>query len=98
MPALALLAPLASGHITSDMSSAAAKAETLKAELPRMLAEHKRIVDALRQLMQAATEEQQPGCARFAQKLIAHAQGEEEILYPAAILVGEYLKARLAKP
>ncbi len=29
---------------------------------------------------------------RLAQKIIAHAQAEEEVMYPAAILVGEYLK------
>jgi hypothetical protein len=28
----------------------------------------------------------------FAEKLKLHAKNEEEVLYPAAILVGEYLK------
>ena len=59
-----------------------------------MLAEHGRIVEALRELVRAATEENQPGFAKLAQVLVAHAQEEEEILYPAAILVAETLKAR----
>jgi hypothetical protein len=29
--------------------------------------------------------------------LIRHAQEEEEVLYPAAILVGEYIKLRLGR-
>jgi len=36
-----------------------------------------------------------PEHARFAEKLMLHAQTEEEVLYPAAILVGEYLKVKL---
>ena len=60
-----------------------------------MLDDHVRIVAALRELLKAATEEQQSGSARFAQRLIVHAQAEEELLYPAAILVGRYLKERL---
>ena len=35
--------------------------------------------------------------ARLAQKLIRHAQTEEEVLYPASILVGEYIKLRLGQ-
>jgi hypothetical protein len=37
------------------------------------------------------------GYAGFARKLILHAQTEEEILYPASILIGEYLKLKLGK-
>ena len=63
-----------------------------------MLAEHGQMVEALRRLMQAAVEEKQPGFARLAQRLISHAQEEEEILYPAAILVGDALMARFQRP
>jgi len=49
-------------------------------------------VAALKKLTSAAAEEKLPEPARFAEKLILHAQTEEEVLYPAAILVGEYLK------
>lgn len=97
MPPLLLLARLARGEFTPDMESILSKTEVLKAELPRMVAEHKVIVTALRKLLQAATGEGHSGFASFAQKLILHAQMEEEILYPAAILVGEYLKLKLEK-
>jgi hypothetical protein len=97
MPPLLLLPRLARGEVTPDMESVLAKTEIMKAELPRMLAEHKAIVTALRKLLQAATAEGHPGFASFAQKLIQHAQMEEEVLYPASILVGEYLKLRLGR-
>ena len=95
-PALALLAPLAAGRIPPDADAHIERGEALRAEMPRMVEEHQMIVEALRELMRSAAEEQQhQGYAHFAQKLIAHAQSEEEVLYPAALLVGEYLKARL---
>jgi hypothetical protein len=69
----------------------------MKSEFPRMLEEHKSIVAALQKLLQAATAEGHVGYARLAQRLILHAQTEEEIFYPASILVGEYLKLKLGK-
>jgi hypothetical protein len=92
MPPLKLLPRIARGEVTPDMARVIPIARTLKAELPRMLEDHKQIVMALRRLMQAAVEEGFEGYTEYASKLIAHAQMEEEIAYPAAILVGEYLK------
>jgi hypothetical protein len=97
-PALALLGPVSAGQFTAEMASLLPRITMLKEELPRMIREHGEMVDALRRLMQAAIEEKQPSFARLAQGLITHAQQEEEILYPAAILVGESLKARFQKP
>ncbi len=96
-PQLRLLGPLARGEFTPEMARVIPRSETLKAELPRMLDDHGMIVDALRKLLQAALKERHEGYASFAQKLILHAQEEEEIFYPAAILVGEYLKLKLGR-
>jgi hypothetical protein len=96
MPPLSEIARIARGEIRPDMERYIQKTEAFKAELPHMLEEHKLIVTALRRLMQAAAEEKQQGAAQFAQKLIHHAQLEEEVLYPAAILVGEYLRLKMA--
>ena len=60
-----------------------------------MLREHAEIIDALRILARAARQEKKPEAAVVAEKLEIHAQMEEEILYPAAILAGEYIKANL---
>jgi hemerythrin superfamily protein len=93
-PCLALLRPAVDGTLTREMAELLSRVAPLREELPRMLDEHARIIEALRNLIQAAAEENQPGFAKLAQMLVAHAQEEEEILYPAAILVAETLKAR----
>jgi hypothetical protein len=41
--------------------------------------------------------ENKPRVQHFAERLKQHAKTEEEVLYPAAILVGEYLKLRLLR-
>jgi hypothetical protein len=94
IPPLKLLPQLARGEFSPEMESILAKTDTLKAELPRMLEEHALLVGALRRLLQAAVKEKHDGYASFAQKLILHAQQEEEIYYPASILVGEFIKLR----
>lgn len=68
--------------------------DKLKEDLPSMLDEHKEIVDALEKLIDAANQENKLEYSHFAEKLKLHAQTEEEVLYPAAILVGEYLKLK----
>jgi len=97
LPPLAVLPRLARGEVTPDMARVIPLSELLKAELPRMLHEHKLIVEALQKFLRAAANEQHAGYARLAQKLIALAQLEEEVLYPASIVVGDYLKWKLGK-
>lgn len=97
IPPVQLLPRLARGEFTPEMEKILPKTEMMKAELPRMLNEHELIVAALRKLLQAAVKERHDGYAAFAQKLILHAQQEEEVFYPASILVGEYIKLRLGR-
>ncbi len=66
----------------------------LEADLPQMLAEHKAIVAALDVLKNAAQNEGQSQYVRFAEKLVLHARTEEEVLYPAAILIGKFLERK----
>ena len=89
LPPLGLLARVARGE---DVSGAAEAAIAMAAELPDMLGEHGRIVATLGALVEAARAEGHPEHVRFAEELILHARTEEEVLYPATILLGEYLK------
>jgi hypothetical protein len=95
LPPLGLLSVLAQGQIIPEMREALTMTDRLKAELTQMLEEHKAIVVALAILTDAAKKEKKMEYARFAEKLILHAKTEEEVLYPAALLVGEYLRIRL---
>ena len=94
-PPLGLLQRLAEGRVTAAMGEVLPLIDRLKQELPLMLEEHRALEGALQELSQVAQDEGRLDLARFAERLLAHARLEEEVLYPAAILVGEYLKLRL---
>lgn len=91
LPPLALLGPLSRKESIAEASSVLRLTARLKAELPKMLAEHRAIVVALEALAKAAHTQGRPEYAEFAEKLKLHAQMEEEVSYPAAILIGEHL-------
>lgn|SRR5262245_19734979 len=95
LPPLGLLDHLARGKINQQMRGVVFMTERLKAELVTMLREHKTVVAALKKLIAAAKKEKLPEYERFGEKLMLHAKTEEEVLYPAALLVGEYLKLKL---
>jgi hypothetical protein len=59
-----------------------------------MLAEHKQLTEALHKLAAAAREENKPDHVAFAEELIRHAQNEEQVLYPATLVIGDYLNLR----
>lgn len=92
LPPLGLLGPLARGELTKAMREVLPLTDRLKAELPEMLAEHRAIVAALDRLAEAARAAQDDGVVEFVEELKLHAQTEEDVAYPAAILVGEYVK------
>ena len=97
LPPLGLLAPLAAGETPAGLEAALAMTDALRKELPRMLEEHKRIRGATEKLRAAAREAKASVHEQFAEDLALHARTEEEVLYPAAILVGDVIRARMAK-
>jgi len=92
LPPLGLLPILAEGKSLPEIDVAVEMTDRLKADLNHMLLEHKEIVAALKALTEAAKLEGKDEFVHFAEKLTLHAQTEEEVLYPASILVGQYLK------
>jgi hypothetical protein len=94
LPPLGLIAELANGRLPAHATAVLPLTDRLEAELPTMLAEHKQIVGALNELITAATAEKRPEHVRFAEKLLVHARTEEEVMYPAAILVGKWVRER----
>lgn len=97
LPPLGLLPILAEGKTPPEMEVAVEMTDRLKADKSHMIQEHKQIVTALKALTEAANLEGKEQGAHFAEKLILHAQTEEEVLYPASILIGEYLKLKLSQ-
>ena len=93
-PPLSLLEPLAHGPVTANMRQVLPMTQALERELPRMLEEHKAVAAARERFEAAARAANRPDYVAFAHGLAAHAKMEEEILYPAAILVGRYVSGR----
>ncbi|HEX5492119.1 MAG TPA: hemerythrin domain-containing protein [Candidatus Udaeobacter sp.] len=96
LPPLGLLAPLSRGEFTPEMREVLPMTDALHAELPRMLAEHKAIHTATVRLGEAAKAAGDATVERLAEMLKVHAQTEEEVFYPAALLVGDVVRARSA--
>ena len=92
LPPIALLADVALRGVTPQMAEVLPLTRRLKAELPAMLAEHEHIVAELAKLRAAARGSELAEYERFADALVLHAQTEEQVLYQAAILVGEYVE------
>jgi hypothetical protein len=91
-PPLGLLPQLARGDATVEMRAVLPMTDALERELPQMLREHDAIRAATGKFRAVAEKAGQADYVRFADALAAHARQEEEILYPAAILVGRYVK------
>ena len=68
--------------------------DSLRAELPHMLEEHRGVSAAVHELEAAATAAQDTQAVHLAHTLARHAQAEEEMYYPMAVLVGEIVRSR----
>jgi hypothetical protein len=92
LPPLSLLEPLSQGLLSPEMQQFLPLTDALKRELPEMLKEHQTIGLALDKLARVAREEGAPAYAELSDRIRAHALNEEQILYPAAVLAGEFLR------
>lgn len=85
------------GELPQDRETILAMIDRLKKDFSHMLDEHKAIVVQLHKLMKAAEVEKRPEYVHLAERLMLHAHTEEEVLYPAAILIGKYLKLKTGR-
>jgi hemerythrin HHE cation binding domain-containing protein len=97
LPPLGLLEPLSKAPATPAMREVLGMTDALRAELPRMLEEHAAIAAAARRLETVARDERDPAVEELARKLQLHARSEEEIFYPAALLVGDVVRRQLTR-
>ena len=97
LPPLCRLPALARGEPIPDSEEILAMTERLRAEFGTLVCEHDAIVRALQALIVAAKADGRPEVVDFAEKLVLHAEMEEDVLYPAALLVGEILRLRRAR-
>ena len=94
LPPLGLLPMLASGQIPFQSNEVIVLTEELKSQLPHLSAEHQMIKAMLDELLLAAAYNNHPEVPAFAEAVGKHATEEEEVFFPASILVGDYLKLK----
>ena len=97
LPPLALLAPLARGDASPSKRTALPMTDSPRAELPRRLEEHAAIRAATERLLEVAWAAGEARDAGVAEPLVLHARSEEDVLYPAAVLVGDLVRARVPR-
>jgi hypothetical protein len=96
LPPLGLLSLLAGGRIPEQSNEIIVLAERLKSQLTHLSVEHQLINAYMNELRQADSNGSHTEIIEFEKELHKHANIEEEVLFPAAILIGEYLKFKLA--
>ncbi len=94
LPPLGLLPLVANGKLPDQMKEVILLTEKVKSHLIHLDAEHQLIKAFADELMQAAATENHPEIIEFEKELEKHAKTEEEVFFPAAILLGEYLKLK----
>jgi len=94
---LGLLKHIGRGETPRDLADALEMVRGLKREMPQMVDEHRQIAELMRVLASAAAAEGKHEYVALAEEQILHAHLEEDVLYPAAMLVGEYASLVLKK-
>jgi hypothetical protein len=89
---LRFLPRLADGEVTADMTPLIAVTDRLRAEMPALRKEHAALRRALEGLWETAWREGKPEHAFVAQRINRHITVDEEVHFPAALLVGNYLR------
>jgi hypothetical protein len=97
LPPLGVLGALSHGEFDASMADVLAVTDRLEAELPAMLEEHRQITAALQRLHDAAQHAIRADIAQFTLQAMHHARVEEQVMYPAARLVGRHLKLLIAQ-
>lgn len=91
LPQLGLLLILAGGKWDIESEDILLTADRLQAEFQELKKEHEKILKALEGLKSAAKEENNFYAEKFVYDLSLHAQIEEQVLYPAVVVIGRYL-------
>jgi pyruvate-formate lyase len=96
-PPLGLLPALAEGRASpEDMRAALAMVERVKAEQERLFEEHAQITSALIDLTQKAAAANDERVGALAQAVARRYADEVEVLVPAVLLLGDYIRMKLA--
>ena len=88
MPLLGALRPLSEGKAMRDRSEVSSLYRKFTYEYPEMLEEHRQVKKLIDKVRDSAKKTQNEDAIAMMEELEHHAAVEEEVLYPAAMLVG----------
>ena len=91
LPPLGLLPTLANEQLPKQTNEMIALSENVRSMLDHMNVEHQLIKAYIGELKQASSVENRPEVIEFEKEVIKHATIEEEVFFPASILIGKYL-------
>jgi hypothetical protein len=94
-PPLTLAPAIADGHVTQDMRWAIAMADRIKADSNAIFTEHTVITEWMNELATAAQRTHEADVLDFARAAVADSLYDTEVTEPTAIVIGEYLRAKL---
>jgi len=92
LPVIGVAKELAEDKASPDFPKASELAGKFKLEYEKMLQEHEEIVKALNELEKAGKQAKKYAVVEFARKLKLHAKTEEDLTYPAVLIVGKLLR------
>ncbi len=95
LPPLHLLPSLGERSINTEFTGVIKLCDRLKSQMPTLVKEHDEMRKSLHEMNDVAMKEQKPEYAALAKRLMQHLSMEEEIYYPASLVVGEYIKEKL---
>lgn len=95
LPPLTLAPAIALGKITPDMKWAIAMTDRIKADRETIFVEHTVITDWMNELAAAAERAHEADVIIFARAALVDALNDTEVNEPMAIVIGEYLRAKL---
>lgn len=95
LPPLGILTLLASGKTPEQSNEIIRLTDKLASQLTHVSVEHQLIKAYVDELKQADTNGSHPEIIEFEKQLYKHAKLEEEVFFPAAILIGEFLKLKV---
>jgi len=95
LPPLTLAPAIADGHVTQDMRWAIAMSDRIKADANAIFAEHTTITEWMSELEAAAERSHERDALEFARSAVADSLYDTEVTEPTAIVIGDYLRAKL---
>lgn len=92
LPQLSLLMAIAEGNWNIDTKEALLENNILLNEFRDLKNEHKKIFDAAKEMIRVAEKEKNSDAKKIAESIMLHIQVEEEVSYPAIMMISKYIK------